>query len=1146
MARAHHGSVSKEQRARIEEALKRGGSPASWRPRASSSASTWARSTSSSRSSLAAVGGQRRCSAWAAPATRSARCRRGVLFPKHRGDLLADRRVRRADARRRRSRRCACPANPLDVLAQQIVAALRRRHLGRRRPVRTWSRRAAPFQGLPRSAYDATLDLLAGPLPQRRVRRAAPAHRLGPRRRHARPAGPGAQRLAVTSRRHHPRPRPVTASSWSARSGSRGRRARRGDGLRVPRGRRLLARRHQLADRGHHPRPGAGLPRPRPARAAAVLEGRPARPPRRARPGDRRLHPRARRADRAEAGARCHAAGLDDWAAGNLLAFLDEQQAATRVVPDDRTLLVERFRDELGDWRMVLHSPYGAQVHAPWALAVGAPAARSAYGFDAQALASDDGIVVRVPDLDARAARRRPVRLRPRRDRGPGHRPRSAGRRCSPPGSASARPAPCCCPAATPAGAARCGSSASGRRSCSRSQSGTRRSRWSWSRCASACRTSTTCPRWSSSCRAIAARAVRIVEVDTAAAVAVRRSLLFGYVARLHLRRRHPARRAAGRRAVPRPRPARRAARPGRAARAASTPRRWPSWRPSCNVWPRPAQPATPRALADLLRLLGPLDAAETARRTQDGLDAGAAGSTDAGGARRADRGAHRPARSAGPRSRTPAGCATPSACRSRPAPPERSPSRSTTRSATWSAATPAPTGRSPSADVAARFGLGSAVVARHAAPARRPGAGGRGRVPPRAARARSGATPRCCARLRRRSLAAAAPRGRAGRARGARPGSCRPGRGSGRPCAASTGCCRSSSSSPAARCPPRPSSRWCSAARVARLRARHARRAHRRRRGALGRPRGRCRATTAGSVCYTCRHRPADPAAPRAEPSRRRCAAKCSTGSPTAARWFFPQLAEHVCPTETNAARRRRAVGAGLGRPGHQRHPRPAALARLAAARPPTGPGRTPPRIAAHAAAAPPRRARSAHSAGRPLVAAAPGRADPTRRATAAAERSARPARRRHPRRRRRRAGPRRLRGASTACSRPSRSPAAAAAATSSRASAPPSSPSRVRSTGCAPRRAPAPVPARRPPTRPTPTAPPSPGPPRRRSACPSGHRPGRKAGALVVLVEGALVLYVERGGRTLLDLHRRRCGAGRRARRDRPPRCGRGAWVR
>jgi ATP-dependent Lhr-like helicase len=100
-----------------------------------------------------------------------------------------------------------------------------------------------------------------------------------------------------------------------------------------------------------------------------------------------------------EATERLRAAGLDEWAAGNLLAYLSEQREATRHVPDDRTIVVERFHDELGDWRVVIHSPFGAQVHAPWALAIGARL-REEFGFDAQVMHGDDGIVLRLPETD--------------------------------------------------------------------------------------------------------------------------------------------------------------------------------------------------------------------------------------------------------------------------------------------------------------------------------------------------------------------------------------------------------------------------------------------------------------------------------------------------------------------------------------------------------------------------------------------------------------------------------------------------------------------------------------------------------------------------------------------------------------------------
>ncbi|HET6209800.1 MAG TPA: hypothetical protein VFD94_05435, partial [Jatrophihabitans sp.] len=97
---------------------------------------------------------------------------------------------------------------------------------------------------------------------------------------------------------------------------------------------------------------------------------------------------------------RARAAGLDEWAAGNLVGYLAEQRAATGQLPTDRTIVVERFRDELGDWRLVVHSPFGAPVNAPWALAISA-ALRERLGIEVQSMHSDDGIVLRLADTTA-------------------------------------------------------------------------------------------------------------------------------------------------------------------------------------------------------------------------------------------------------------------------------------------------------------------------------------------------------------------------------------------------------------------------------------------------------------------------------------------------------------------------------------------------------------------------------------------------------------------------------------------------------------------------------------------------------------------------------------------------------------------------
>jgi ATP-dependent Lhr-like helicase len=91
---------------------------------------------------------------------------------------------------------------------------------------------------------------------------------------------------------------------------------------------------------------------------------------------------------------------LDERAATNLLTFLREQEGATGAVPSDRTVVVERFRDEIGDWRLCILTPFGGRVHAPWALALGARL-RESLGLETQAIWSDDGIAIHLPDADA-------------------------------------------------------------------------------------------------------------------------------------------------------------------------------------------------------------------------------------------------------------------------------------------------------------------------------------------------------------------------------------------------------------------------------------------------------------------------------------------------------------------------------------------------------------------------------------------------------------------------------------------------------------------------------------------------------------------------------------------------------------------------
>jgi ATP-dependent Lhr-like helicase len=102
--------------------------------------------------------------------------------------------------------------------------------------------------------------------------------------------------------------------------------------------------------------------------------------------------------DRAQ--ARLTEAGLDEFAARNLVSYLAEQFAATGALPTDQTVVVERFRDELGDWRVCVHCALGIGVLTPWALAV-ERAARERYGMEVQATATNDGMVLRIPDTES-------------------------------------------------------------------------------------------------------------------------------------------------------------------------------------------------------------------------------------------------------------------------------------------------------------------------------------------------------------------------------------------------------------------------------------------------------------------------------------------------------------------------------------------------------------------------------------------------------------------------------------------------------------------------------------------------------------------------------------------------------------------------
>jgi ATP-dependent Lhr-like helicase len=89
----------------------------------------------------------------------------------------------------------------------------------------------------------------------------------------------------------------------------------------------------------------------------------------------------------------------DENALANIKGLIEEQRSATGIIPGSRHLVLERCRDEMGDWRVILHSPYGRRVHEPWALAI---AGRLHALADASIVASDDGIVARLPDTEGK------------------------------------------------------------------------------------------------------------------------------------------------------------------------------------------------------------------------------------------------------------------------------------------------------------------------------------------------------------------------------------------------------------------------------------------------------------------------------------------------------------------------------------------------------------------------------------------------------------------------------------------------------------------------------------------------------------------------------------------------------------------------
>src|SRR5262245_55310646 len=389
IARAHHGSLAREQRTQIEEDLKAGRIPclvatSSLELGIDMGAVDLGIQVESPKS--VARGLQRIGRAGHSLGEVS----RGRIFPKFRADLLESAVV----AQRMQEgliEETQIPRNPLDVLAQHVVAICADEEI-EVAELHRLVRRAYPFADLSRAQLENVLDMLAGRYPSDEFAE------LRPRIIWDRTAGvvrgrPGARRLAVTNAGTIP-DRGLFGVFIAGETGGRVGEldeemvyeARAGQVIvlgasswrieEITRDRVLVS-------------PAPGVPGAVPFWKGEGV-GRPYE-----------LGEAIGKFARELLAARDpKVPDLDERAERNLLAFLREQERATGALPSDRTVVVERFRDEIGDWRLCILTPFGARVHAPWAMAVGARL-RESLGLEVQSIWSDDGIAFHLPDADS-------------------------------------------------------------------------------------------------------------------------------------------------------------------------------------------------------------------------------------------------------------------------------------------------------------------------------------------------------------------------------------------------------------------------------------------------------------------------------------------------------------------------------------------------------------------------------------------------------------------------------------------------------------------------------------------------------------------------------------------------------------------------
>src|SRR5215218_11104299 len=395
IARAHHGSLAREQRVEVEELLKKGEIPVLV---ATSSLElgidmgavdlvVQVESPKSVSRGLQRIG---------RAGHRLDEPSKGRIFPKFRADLLESAVVvrRMLDGAIEETH---VPRNPLDVLAQQIVAICADEEISVE-DLLELVHGAYPFRDLSRQQLENVLDMLAGRYPSEEFAELRPRI-VWDRVRGLLRGREGARRLAVTNAGTIP-DRGLFGVHLVDGGGRVGEldeemvyEARAGQTF-------LLGASSWRIEEITRDRvlvsPAPGVPG-----AIPFWKGEgPGRPYELGEAIGKASRELASLPDEKALERLTKDHSLDEQAARNLLTFLSDQQAATGAVPSDRTVVFERFKDEIGDWRVCILTPFGARVHAPWGMALGARL-RESLGLEVQSLWSDDGIAVHLPDAHA-------------------------------------------------------------------------------------------------------------------------------------------------------------------------------------------------------------------------------------------------------------------------------------------------------------------------------------------------------------------------------------------------------------------------------------------------------------------------------------------------------------------------------------------------------------------------------------------------------------------------------------------------------------------------------------------------------------------------------------------------------------------------